>query len=126
MKRCWIGVGLLLCLLGIGIFSTWQMGRSHDPMAGDIRQAASLAEAGQWELAENYVNQAKQNWEKNWGFSASLADHEPMERINALFSQLEVCIRCREKLSFSLLCAQLEEELGAMGEAHRFVWWNLL
>jgi len=126
MKQSWIGVGLLFFLLACGIFSTWQMDRRHTPMAEDMKQAASMAEAGQWAISESYVNRAKQKWEDNWGFAASMADHEPMEQINALFSQLELCGRHKETLSYCMLCAQLEEALSAMGEAHRFVWWNLL
>lgn len=126
MKRSWIGVGLLVFLLACGIFTTWQMQRIHNPMAEDIKQASEMAEAGQWDTSENYVNHAKQQWDQNWGFAASMADHEPMERINALFAQLEVCGRHKEKVSYCLLCAQLQEELKAMGEAHQFVWWNLL
>ena len=126
MKRCWIGVGLLVCLLGLGIFSSWKMERSHAPMAEDLKQAGAWAEAGHWDMAENYVNQAKQKWEDHWGFGASFSDHEPMERVNILFSQLEACGRRREIVSYCLLCAQLQEEFEAMGEAHRFVWWNLL
>lgn len=126
MKRCWIGVGLLVLLLGVGIFSTWQMQRSHDPMAESLEQACAMAEAGRWDAAQNYVNQAKKKWDDNWGLSASFADHEPMEQINALFAQLEVCGKYKETVSYCLLCAQLREELEAMGEAHRFVWWNLL
>lgn len=126
MKRSWIGVGLLVFLLACGLFITWQMQKIHDPMAEDLKLASDQAEAGQWENAESYVNLAKQKWDRNWGFSAAMADHEPMERINALFSQLEVCGKAREKVSFRLLCAQLQEELEAMGEAHRFIWWNLL
>lgn len=126
MKRCWIGVSLLVLLLGGGIFSTWQMQRSHDPMAEYLNRACAMAETGQWEIALDYVNRSMQKWEDNWGFSAAFADHEPMERINALFAQLEVCGRNRETVSYCLLCAQLREELEAMGEAHRFVWWNLL
>lgn len=126
MKRSWIGAGLLVFLLVCSLLSTWQMERRHTPMAEDMKQAASMAEAGQWDASENYANKAKRKWEDNWGFSAAMADHEPMERINALFSQLEVCGKARETVSYCMLCVQLEEELSAMGEAHRFVWWNLM
>lgn len=126
MKRSWIGAVLLVVLLAVGIFSTWQMQRSHGPMAEDIRQARVMAQAGQWEMAEECVSRAKRGWEKSWGISASFSDHEPMERINALFAQLEVCGGIRETASYCLICAQLQQELEAMGETHRFVWWNLL
>ncbi len=126
MKRCWIGVGLLITLLGIGIFSTCRMQKAHEPMSAALKQACALAENDQWEDALQCAAQVKQEWEDSWGLSASFADHEPMERINALFAQLEVSGQSRDTLSYCLLCAQLWEELEAMGEAHRFIWWNLL
>lgn len=126
MKRCWIGLGLMIGLLVCGILTTWGMQRCQDPIAWELEQAAYLAVQDQWQEAESYANQAKEKWESNWGFSASLADHEPMERVNSLFAQLEICSAARDALTYGLLCAQLQEEVEAIGEAHSLVWWNLL
>jgi len=126
MKRSWMGAGLLAALLVLGLASSFYMQRCYEPMSRDVRWASELAASGDWQEARDYVNRVEKRWKGQWGFAASFADHEPMEQINALFSQLELCGRHKETLSYCMLCAQLEEALSAMGEAHRFVWWNLL
>ena len=126
MKRSWMGAALLAGLLLLGLLSTWGMERCHAPLARALDQAGELALAERWEEAESYVNYTKEKWERNWGFAASLADHEPMERINGLYAQLEISGKERDPLVYAMLCAQLKEEMEAMGEAHSLKWWNLL
>lgn len=126
MKRCWFGLGLLIVLLAGSIFVTWHMGRSHEPMAEAVTQAAERALTGDWGNAEALAGKARASWEKNWGISAAFADHEPMEEINGLFAQLEVYAASRDSLGYAAVCAQLRTALEAMGDAHGFVWWNLL
>jgi len=126
MKRSKFGLGLLLCLLILGILSTWVMLRSTDPITEAIRQAGDAGYREDWELAEQKMGEAKQQWEEKFPFCASLTDHEPMESINGLFAQLEVYAKSRDTQNFAALCTQIGEDLEAMGEAHRLNWWNIL
>lgn len=126
MKRSWIGAGLLLVLLLVGICSTWRMQRCQEPMAENIRRAGTLAAQNDWAGAESCAAQTRQAWEKCWDVSAALTDHEPMEEVDALFETLEVYAGARDGLNYAALCAQLGSMLEAMGEAHSFRLRNLL
>jgi hypothetical protein len=126
MKRCWIGVVCLVLLLMGGLYVDRVMGRSHAPVSQDLDRAAECAMAEDWTGAEAFTDRARENWEKNWHFSAAFADHEPMENIDALFSRLTVFVAAREKEEFGALCRELSRQVKAMGDAHDLKWWNLL
>ena len=126
MKRGWIGLGLLLLLLAGGLLVTWQMDRCHSAIARELDAAADSALAGDWDAAGAYAKNAKRDWETGWNFSAAFADHEPMESIDAQFSQLGVYGSTRDAVSFAAACVQLARQVEAMGDAHGLTWWNLL
>ncbi len=126
MKRCWIGAGLLLVLLLGGIFSSWWMGRHHSGISEEIDRAGSLAVAGDLEQAQDTARLAKRRWDRHWGMSASLTDHEPMELVDSLFAQLETYGTTGNRVAFAGICAQLASELEALGDAQGLTWWNLL
>ena len=126
MKRSWIGLFLLLLLLGVGIFCTWAMGDIHEPIAEQLTQAAEEAMARNWVSALWHAEDARDRWER-WGiFRAALADHGPMEEIDALFTVLEVYSASRERIAFASLCREIAEKIHAIGDAHGMDWENLL
>ena len=126
MKRCWIGVVCLVLLLMGGLYVDRVMGRSHAPVSQDLDRAAECAMADDWTGAEAFADRARENWEKNWHFSAAFADHEPMEEIDALFAQLLPYLLNQDAVSFSAVCRELARQVEAIGDAHNLNWWNLL
>ena len=126
MKRSWIGIGLLTVLLVLGIWVAKVMENNHMPGGAQLRQAAELAQAGEWEAAEALTRRARRNWEGTWKLTASVADHQPMDQIDGLFAELRVYAATGDKVAYSGTCAHLAELLEAMGNAHNFTWWNLL
>lgn len=126
MKRCWIGLGLLLVLLAGGLLVTWHMGSCHRGIGAELEQAARYAQLGNWEEAADAAGDAYEDWQEEWHFSAAFADHEPMEEIDAMFAQLNAYLAARDAVSFAALCGQLSRQVEAMGDAHGLTWWNLL
>lgn len=126
MKRCWIGAALLILLLALGLFATWGMDRCHSGVARDMRQAAQAAMEEDLEGAMALTQQARERWERCWGISAALADHEIMEEINVLFAQLRIYGESGDAVSFGAACAQLGVQAEAMADAHGLQWWNIL
>ncbi len=126
MKRCWIGLGLLLLLLAAGALSTWRMGSFQKPIIAQVEASQTLAGQGDWDGAEAAVQSAQAQWEQGWGLSAALTDHAPMEQIDVLFAQLQVYAHARETAEYQALCAQVAVQLESMGDAHVPTWWNLL
>ena len=126
MNRCRFGLILLILLLLAGLWAAFHMEKVHEPMIADISQAAQQVLAGNWAVGEALLRKTQDAWRAQWGFSASLSDHEPMENINILFSRLTVAVQCRDAAKFADLCAELTAQLEAMGDAQGFVWWNFL
>lgn len=126
MKRLWIGTGLLALVLVLGIWTGSRMKAVHIPTAEDLEDAALWAMRDEWGQAEAHAARAKKNWDKNRPMTASVADHEPMDDIDALFAELEVFAARQDQMAYSSLCVHLAEELKALSEEHRLFWWNLL
>lgn len=126
MKRMWIGAGLLALVLVAGILAAEWMDETHEEMEEDIRQAAVLAMAEEWEKADALANHARLNWEKKRPMTAMLADHEPLEYIDSLFDQLEVYAACEDSAAFGAVCADLCQQLEALGDCHKCSLSNLL
>lgn len=126
MKRLWIGVGILLVLLALGIGTTVFAVHTHTGISQTLRQAAEAALTGEWNDAKALSLQAKEVWETHRHTTAAIADHEPMEQIDDLFSQMEVYLLTRQQIPFSACCASLSVMTNAIGEAHAINWWSLL
>ena len=125
MKRSILGLIMLLVLLTAGIFTTSYMQSCHEGVLRPLEVAAEAAEAGNWQQAEDALRTAEEMWEQKWGITAALSDHEPMEKINDLFAQLEVYAQAQDSFAFRAVCARLGKALDAIGEAHSVAWWNL-
>ena len=126
MKRIWIGIGLLVALLVGGIWVAESMEDCYLPGAEDLRRASELALEEDWSRAEALTKRARDKWEKKWRVTASFADHEPMDEIDATFAELKAYAKARDRVAYSGTCAHLAELMEAMGQAHSFCWWNLL
>lgn len=125
MKRSWMGFGLLLVLLLLSILSTWAMVRIHDPIEADLNRAAQRALLENWEDTGRFFRRAKTRWEDWENLRACLADHTPIEEIDAGFALLEVYFEARDDIAFAAASRQLARQTAAVGEAHELVWWNL-
>ncbi len=125
MKRSWIGLGLLLALIAIGIGVTVLMTNIHDPIAADLEQAAECVSLGDWYQGDRFFQKARSGWEEWSHVRTSFADHTPTEEIDALFAQLQVYDTAREDAAFAAGCMELAKKVAAVGEAHELVWWNV-
>ena len=126
MKRIWIGVVLLGVLLIGGIGTGEFMERAHIPVARDVQRAGELALQGEWTLAQALVKRGQDRWEEKWPVTAAIADHEPMDEIDALFAQLKTYEKTRDPAAYSALCGHLGSLLEALSQGHRCKWWNLM
>ena len=119
-------VGLLLALLLFGLLSSWFMDRQHRMISRELEESSWMALSGQWSDAREKAQQAATAWEKNRKLRAALADHTPIEEIDALFEELSIYAAAGERTEFARCCAGLSVRIRAVGEAHRLTWWNVL
>lgn len=126
MKRIFLGLALLLALLGIAAVITVRMDHVYEPITNALRQAAEAAEADDWKKAAFLADQAKTRWEERRRFTATVADHSPMDEIDGLFAELEIYLRQQEMPHFAATCRHLAMLTEAMGDNHALNLWNLL
>ena len=125
-KRFWLGIGILVLFLVMGVVISLGMDAIHGPAEQQLAQAAEKALNGQMEEAVRLARQAHARWEENWALTASVADHSPMDTVDALFAEMEVYAQAQEDKHFASCCAQLCKLVESMAAAHRFSLWNLL
>ncbi len=126
MKRLWLGVAILAVLLGLTLGLQAGMSALHEPIARELNQAAEAALAGDWALARNLSDQARDRWERTHSLTASVADHSPMDELDMLFAELPVFAREEEAVHFAATCRSAAQMAQAMAQAHSLTWWNLL
>lgn len=126
MKRFWLGVGILVLFLAIGLLTTQGFQALFQPLSDTLHQASDAVQEGKWEQAEALAQKARQQWDKYRNITAALTNHEPMEETEAMFNVLDVYVRQRDKTRFAQCCAQLAALTEAIGESQSICWWNLL
>ena len=126
MKHFWLGTGILLFFLIAGLLLTFAFCRIHEPLSETLDDAAQAALAGDWKKAVFFADTATSKWEKYRSFTAAVADHAPLEEMDAAFAILETYMELGWWGEFAALCAQLSQMACAMAESQAFVWWNLL
>lgn len=126
MTRLYIGIGLLIVMLVLGICLTMAFSALHEPLAQQLESAQAAAIAGDWEKAMTLAADARAQWRRFRHFTAAVADHEPLEQMDALFFRLEVLGLLREADEFASDCAELSRLATAMAESQQLTWWNLL
>ncbi|MGM9605297.1 MAG: DUF4363 family protein [Faecousia sp.] len=120
MNRFRIGVGLLIVLLAVCIFSQVRMSAIQKPIAAEVAQAERYAAQDDWPKAGAALAGARNAWEENRTFVASLADHQPLEDIESLFAMLEAYAEERDGTEFRAACQDLNRRILAVKEAHEF------
>jgi len=126
MKRGWFGAGLLAVVLIFGMVVSGAMDKAHLPTSKLLSRAAEQTLAGDFEGGVGLGLEAKARWDKQWDGTAVVADHSPMDDVDALFSEMEIYAKTGEEPHFAACCRELSRRVQAMAEAHQFSWWNIL
>ena len=126
MKRFWLGLGLLLALMAVGLTLSCRMSRIHEPLAQKLTRAAEAARVSDLSEANQWLEEAWQDWENNRNFSAAVTDHGPMEEIEGLFAAAGYYGLTGDEEEMAAACGRLAALTQAMAESHTLSWWNLL
>lgn len=126
MNRLWIGVVILFLLPALGVGMLRGSAVFFGECSRDLEEAGDLAMAGNWSAAGAKVAQSRTRWERYQRFWAAFTDHEPIEQMQTLFSQLEVYEACRLEAEFATACRSLVNLSEAIDESHSLRWWSIL
>ena len=124
MTRLWIGIGLMLVLLLVGIFLWSGITPFHENLASKLDSAAMLALDGNWEQAQKVAFTARDQWLHFQDCIAAVIDHEPMEQMHALFRELSL-LQSNQAVDFASVCVHLAETSRAIGETQSLKWWGI-
>lgn len=126
MGKLWLGVGILVLFLVLGLWTNRAMNDIHIGIAEALDTAAEEALSGNLAAGQKTAEKAKASWDALWHCSATVADHAPMDEIDGLLAQLESYSRADQPGDFAACCSRLSLLVRAMCEAHSLTWWNLL
>ena len=125
MTRLWIGIGLLLALLAAGIWLYMGLSPFHEELAVNLDRAAELAMEGDWENAQAIAESSRKVWQSRQKLTAAFIDHEPLERAQALFSEMAL-MKPEQYREFSSVCVHLAQTCRSISEPLKLNWWSLL
>jgi len=126
MKRCLVGAVLLLLLPLGGWLALGETERALEPVTEALEQAESAALEGRFTRAEALTAGAEARWRQSRKTLAALCGHEPLERIDCLFSRLSLSLSTRDGETAAHLCRELVRTADTLPEQHRLTWENLL
>ena len=126
MARGYIGAVVLIVFLVLGLVVSLAMNNAHAPASELLTQAADLSLAGNFDEAVPLAMEAKSRWEQAWNGTAVVADHSPMDDVDALFAEMVTYAQSGEAPHFAACCRELSQRVEAVFEAHCFSWWNVL
>ena len=126
MNRIRFGAVLLIVLLIAGLWVAGNMTRWSEEIAGQLDISARQAFEEDFSSAVRTAGLAERQWQARWGINAAIADHAPLEQVDVGFAQLHIYADCGDRLSFAALCAQLAQQIRAIGEGAGAGWKNIL
>ena len=126
MLRGWLGAGILLVFLILGMVISGVMDSVHLPIGELLEQASQETLNGDFAHGIALGFQAKERWDRQWNGTATVADHKSMDDVDAMFAEMEIYAKTGESPHFAACCAELAQRLQAMAGAHKFSWWNVL
>ena len=104
MPRGWLGAGILLLFLILGLVVMAAMDSAHLATGQMLEQAADKSLDGDMEGAATLAMAAKVRWERQHHSTAAVADHNPMDDVDRLFAQMEVYAQAQEAPHFAACC----------------------
>ena len=125
-KRFYLGLVILGLLLALGVGASVIMQVIHKPVADKLYTAADLALQDKMDEALALSKKAYDRWQRFHSFTASFADHSPMDDTDTLFQEMLVYGQTEELPHFAACCRELAVMAEAMYDAHVFSLKNLL
>jgi len=126
MGKGWLGAGLLAVVLVLGICLSAAADKTCLPTEYLLEQAAEKTLSGDFDGGIALGMEAQSRWQRQWNGIAAIADHEPMDEVDALFAEMEVYANAGEEPHFAACCKELARRVRSFADAHRFSWWNVL
>ena len=121
MKRCWLGAGLLLLMLVLGLIFSSLLGRFGRELSREAARAGALAEENRAEAVE-ILEAMEGKWQRNRPWLAVLWDHRALREADTLFALLT---GSPEGDTFRENVLRLAQALRDLADAQKPSWENI-
>ena len=121
MKRCWLGAGLLLLMLVLGLIFSSLLGRFGSELSREAARAGALAEENRAEAVE-ILEDMEKKWQRNRPWLAVLWDHRAIREADTLFALLT---GSPEGDTFRENVLRLSRDLYQLGQSQLPKWENI-
>ena len=111
MKRCWIGAGILVLILVLGLISGAYLGNFCREASGELTLAAE---------GKVSAEGIRDRWERHETLIAMLCDHSALASIREEFRVLDPAGE-----DFRETCLRLAAKLEALGRSQSVSWANV-
>lgn len=126
MKRIWIASCILLAILALTLIHSFYIAHFTADLISLLEQAETQAEAGNWDNAMEYNEQAHRRWEKSDAYLHVLLRHTDTDAVYTSFHEVEEFLQCQEGGEYSAANAKLIVQLELLSEAEQLTLKNVL
>jgi len=119
----------ILALCGLLAFSVWncQTITAHtDRWAGQVEEAADLAQAEDWPAVRQAVSQGYRDWSQSQTYLHIVEKHDAVDDAEAMYRRLSAFAQAEEPSEFQAEAADLIDQLRLLAEQERFSIENIL
>ena len=114
MKRCWIGAGILVLILVLGLLSGTFLRNFCREASGELTLAA------EGKVPAEEIEEIRARWERHQTTLAMLCDHSSLSAIREEFRVLDPAGE-----NFRETCLRLAAKLEALGRSQNLSWANV-
>lgn len=122
----YLGLGILVVLLVLGLISTACLTRSMNEAEYHLLKAWEAASGEDLYAAWNHTQRAKAAWERAWPLTACLMDHEKLQTIDQDLLTLEAQYRVGDSQEYACTCLTLTQKLRALRDNEKPTPQNIL
>lgn len=126
MKHFYLGLGILMIILALGIIALGLIDRDLGKTADALERAFEASCQGDYDAAQTWAKSARQDWERGYGLTASLVDHAPLDEVNRIFFQMEASCAFGKWDEFARACRELMSLIGGIADREKPLYYNIL
>ena len=126
MRAMRIPVFILLVLVVISMAHSVTMTRRCRDWLDTVDRADTAAAAGDWDEAEDLLQQLQEDWEPSRVWLRITISHTTLDDAKSLLEQAQLLSQLKEEVHLRATLAELGALLRQMDEGERLSWENIL
>lgn len=126
MKRLWIAIVIMALVFCATLYNAHYLSVFTHQLTDLLADAEALAEAGDWDRAEDLTGEAYQLWEDHSGYLHILLRHQDTDQVHIGFREVWEFLNRQEDGEYSAANARLMTQIELLYEAEQLTLKNVL